>query len=381
MRRINLKKAVACGVLVLAVLAGRVSFTEAAVQFVWPVPSHRDVFSGFGNGHQGLDIIGADGCEIIAAAAGRVEMIYTGCKNYDGAEKGAYCNTLGICNPSKSFHRSGFCNSAYGNAVILKHDDGTWTSYAHLQAVAAGLKIGDRVSSGQVLGYMGSTGKSYGTHLHFEMRTGSGSGDEFWLADAYDPLSRVKPSDGLPPDTNSPVISNIQVYDVTKDGYWVSCYVTDDRGVDRVQFPTWTVAGGQDDLAKNWTTNRAVSGDIWGDYVSFYVSAGAHRYEGGEYITHIYAFDSAGNKATAVVPTVTVPWRQYAEGVGDVDLDGIVSPADALLTLKQVVGIAQLDQQQMLRADVNGDSQLSASDALDILKISVKLIVLPEMGA
>ncbi len=377
MKKQSMKKVIVCGLMTVVMLATNLQVVNAAVKFVWPVPSNREVWSGYGNGHEGLDIIGADGAEIIAAAAGKIEMIYTGCKNYDGAEKGVYCNTLGICNPSKSFHKSGFCNSAYGNAVILKHDDGTWTSYAHLESVAAGLKIGDRVSSGQVLGYMGSTGKSYGTHLHFEMRTGSGSGDEFWLANDFDPLTRVQPTDGMAPDTQAPVITDVQVYDITEEGYWVSCYVTDDRGVDRVQFPAWTVANGQDDLVSDWDKNSVVSGDIWGSYVSFYVASTVHRWEGGDYITHIYAFDTAGNKAAAVVPTVTLPWREYIDGIGDVNFDGVVNAVDALLTLKYVVDIEEFDSEQMARGDFDSSGNVDAMDALNMLKVSVKLIELP----
>lgn len=381
MKKFSLKNALVCGLLSLTMVAASMQAmpTEASeVKFIWPVPSNRSVYAGYGNGHEGLDIIGADGCEIIAAAAGKIEKIYTGCTNYDGAEKGILCKDLGTCTPSKSFHRSGFCNSAYGNAVILKHDDGTWTSYAHLEYVTKGLKEGQRVGAGQVLGGMGSTGKSYGTHLHFEMRKGEGSGDQFWLCDDFDPLTRVKPTDGLPPDTEAPVISNVQVYDVTEAGYWVSCYVSDNRDIARVQFPTWTVANGQDDIAKNWNTNSQVSGNVyWDGYVSFYVSTAAHRREGGEYITHIYAFDSAGNKTSAVVPTVNVPWYEYVDGVGDVNFDGSVTASDALDTLRYVVRLGDFDEEQKLRADIDSNNWVDASDALSILQICVNLIVLP----
>lgn len=377
MNKQRVKKTIICAMMVVAMLTTGLQRVSAAVTFIWPVPDNRSVYSQYGNGHEGLDIIGADGMKVVAAAAGKIEMIYTGCKNYDGAEKQEYCKELGICKPSKSFHKSGFCNSAYGNAVILKHDDGTWTSYAHLESVAAGLNIGDRVSSGQVLGYMGSTGKSYGTHLHFEMRTGEGSGDQFWLAEDFDPLTRVDTTSGMAPDTQAPVISNVEVYDITENGYYVSCYVTDDRGVDRVQFPTWTIANGQDDLAKDWSTNSVVSGDILGDYVSFYVSSNEHRWEGGEYTTHIYAFDMAGNKATVIVPSVRLPWREYIHGIGDTNFDEAVNSMDALLTLKYVVHIEEFDSEQLARADIDNNGRVDAMDALNILKISVKLIELP----
>ncbi len=57
----------------------------------------------------------------------------------------------------------------YGNYVKLKHNNGMYTLYAHLKNV--NVKKGDRVKQGDILGEMGNTGKAYGVHLHFEVRT------------------------------------------------------------------------------------------------------------------------------------------------------------------------------------------------------------------
>jgi murein DD-endopeptidase MepM/ murein hydrolase activator NlpD len=56
----------------------------------------------------------------------------------------------------------------YGNYIEVSHGDGLVTLYAHLSEVY--VKSGDRVARGQVIGKMGSTGRSTGTHLHFEIR-------------------------------------------------------------------------------------------------------------------------------------------------------------------------------------------------------------------
>jgi len=59
-------------------------------------------------------------------------------------------------------------NGGYGKYIVISHDNGTQTLYSHLSetAVSAGVKV----SQGQTIGYMGNTGKSTGTHLHFEIR-------------------------------------------------------------------------------------------------------------------------------------------------------------------------------------------------------------------
>jgi murein DD-endopeptidase MepM/ murein hydrolase activator NlpD len=58
----------------------------------------------------------------------------------------------------------------YGNVVDISHD-GTWsTRYGHISRFAAGLRPGDRVKQGDVIAFVGNTGRSTGPHLHFEVR-------------------------------------------------------------------------------------------------------------------------------------------------------------------------------------------------------------------
>jgi len=57
----------------------------------------------------------------------------------------------------------------YGNYIRIRHADGYKTAYAHLHRYAKGIKKGRRVKQGQVIGYVGTTGRSTGPHLHYEV--------------------------------------------------------------------------------------------------------------------------------------------------------------------------------------------------------------------
>ncbi|CAL9620680.1 transglycosylase family protein [Streptomyces sp. enrichment culture] len=65
---------------------------------------------------------------------------------------------------------------SYGYQVVLRHDDGRYSQYAHLSAIS--VKAGQGVAAGQRIGRSGSTGNSTGPHLHFEVRTGPEFGSD-----------------------------------------------------------------------------------------------------------------------------------------------------------------------------------------------------------
>ncbi|MFF1510878.1 transglycosylase family protein [Streptomyces sp. NPDC058326] len=73
---------------------------------------------------------------------------------------------------------------AYGYQIVLRHDDGRYSQYAHLSALT--VREGQRVQPGQRIGRSGSTGNSSGPHLHFEVRTGPGYGSDI------DPLAYLR---------------------------------------------------------------------------------------------------------------------------------------------------------------------------------------------
>jgi murein DD-endopeptidase MepM/ murein hydrolase activator NlpD len=57
----------------------------------------------------------------------------------------------------------------YGNRIEIRHNERYGSQYSHMSAYADGLRIGDRVAQGDIVGYVGSTGYSTGNHVHFSM--------------------------------------------------------------------------------------------------------------------------------------------------------------------------------------------------------------------
>lgn len=96
-----------------------------------------DPFNGSAARHQGIDLAGPQGTPIYATADGIVE-------------------------------EAGWNSGGYGNLVKLQHGKGIETRYGHMSAIL--VKAGQRVTRGQQIGRMGSTGRSTGSHLHYEVR-------------------------------------------------------------------------------------------------------------------------------------------------------------------------------------------------------------------
>jgi murein DD-endopeptidase MepM/ murein hydrolase activator NlpD len=63
-------------------------------------------------------------------------------------------------------------NGAYGKYLRIRHNSTYKTAYAHMKRIAKGMRRGKRVRQGQIIGYVGSTGRSTGPHLHYEVLRG-----------------------------------------------------------------------------------------------------------------------------------------------------------------------------------------------------------------
>ena len=105
-------------------------------------------------------------------------------------------------------------------------------------------------------------------------------------------------------EENPPVMSTPKIIDKDSTGYTITFKISDETGVNRVQFPTWTLNNDRDDAAPDWENNPAVRGNVDGDTVTFRVEDKDHNYEKGVYTTHIYAYDTYGNRAGPVIINV-----------------------------------------------------------------------------
>ncbi|MFD7865183.1 M23 family metallopeptidase [Streptomyces sp. NPDC057682] len=130
--------------------AAKKAAAKKASKLAWKTPvSHYQLSASFGNDgsrwahkHSGQDFAVPIGTKVAAAHNGTVV---------------------------KAGPNGGGDGPAYGNAVVIKHGNGTYSQYAHLSKID--VHIGQHVKKGQKIALSGNTGNSSGPHLHFEIRT------------------------------------------------------------------------------------------------------------------------------------------------------------------------------------------------------------------
>jgi murein DD-endopeptidase MepM/ murein hydrolase activator NlpD len=89
-------------------------------------------------------------------------------KMHRGTDFAAPMGTPIMASGSGTIKKAGWCGGG-GNCVVIRHNSTYQTIYAHMSKFAKGIKKGIRVKQGQTIGYVGSTGKSTGPHLHYEV--------------------------------------------------------------------------------------------------------------------------------------------------------------------------------------------------------------------
>lgn len=127
------------------------SYSDTGKEWGWPTNRPYVITSQFawrwGSFHNAIDISGTGfGSPIYAAKAGTVIETNNNCPNY-----GYYGSR---------------CGQSYGNYIIIQHSNGYYTMYGHLTQDVR-VRVGDSVGRGQIIGTMGDSGSSTGTHLHF----------------------------------------------------------------------------------------------------------------------------------------------------------------------------------------------------------------------
>ena len=89
-------------------------------------------------------------------------------KMHRGTDFAAPMGTPIMASGNGKIKKAGWCGGG-GNCIVIKHNSTYQTVYAHLSKFAKGIRSGVRVKQGQTIGYVGSTGKSTGPHLHYEV--------------------------------------------------------------------------------------------------------------------------------------------------------------------------------------------------------------------
>ena len=110
-------------------------------RFIWPVPNYKYCSRWYSSGHKGVDICAPAGTPIYATASGTV---------------------------TKAGYNKAGAGTGYGYSVVVSHGGGYTSVYAHCLSLA--VHAGQSVKQGQLIGYVGSTGRSSGNHCHFEIR-------------------------------------------------------------------------------------------------------------------------------------------------------------------------------------------------------------------
>ena len=259
------------GVLLLLLLL--ISITKnvkAAERFLWPVPNYTNVYQSYSSEHQGIDISqgGIAGKPVVATKSGVVVAAKDTCNCGDPYTP---CN----------------CNGRQGNYVIIKHNDGGFSRYLHLQYGSVSVQVGQSVNRGAKIGLVGSSGESYGYHLHFDLATGSA-----WnLNNRYNPMNESYDYNTTPQPTEKP--TNV-VIELEKNAFFSNEHVTYYCAGNGVSYYVISIYNSQGNVIETAKINP-------GEYCTRY-------YEPGNYMAYCEAYNALGNTFSNTVKfTVKAP--------------------------------------------------------------------------
>lgn len=373
-KRISLCLAIA--VIVSAILSAT---SYASSEWVWPVTNGKlgctfnCQCSTHGGKHSGIDINGVPaGTPIKAAHSGTVTCV----NNYQsGVVKCPTCGTTG-----GGYHVEIYCGS------------NLCTYYAHMSGTA-NLYIGQSVSAGQVIGYVGNTGASYGAHLHFAMSI-TGSGGHF-TSNMVDPLKYVSPG-------SSPSASPFS-------GVWVESITANDAvlwATFNLQYYSecgFYIGKSKDALKKVKETVNANADRAWYNLNKWYgkLDEGTKYYyqmyvvrNGQEFKSSVESFVTSGNPRISTISITALPNR-VTYSIGDkIDLTGLKVVANytngtsaeasnytvneistdtpgeksIVVSCGEAHSTFKITVERGFLGDVDGNNEVDISDALLILK-------------
>ena len=147
----------------------------------------------------------------------------------------------------KSYTTTDTTGNSYGNYVKIKHNNGYYTLYAHLKYKTVTVSVGDKVKEGEVIGYMGATGRATASHLHFELRDKNNT--------------KINPTPYLNSDLPNSKLCEYRVYN---NDHWYATVsdgkqagnIKDTKGIQGIQFKNfgygYSIYQAYDNVRKEW---------------------------------------------------------------------------------------------------------------------------------
>ena len=250
-------------------------------------------------GTENFDVVGVNNKNVKAPFDCEIVAIFTG---YDAG------NTVIIQSVAPVQYANGYVDYM---SMSFAHDNNISDCY-----------IGKRINQGEIFYQNGNYGNVTGVHTHALCIQGKYTDHPGWIkvsSGNYTFSHGLNPQDCLYlkpttrvydnklmsfrtylSDTQAPSFSSTKYVGSNRGFYVVQAVVSDNVGVTKVEFPAWTPAGGQDDLI--WHQGTKINDNTW----QCTINMSEHNMEAGSYITHVYAYDAAGNKSSVDAGIITI---------------------------------------------------------------------------